>query len=78
MSNRNIVVLPAPFGPRRPQICPDGTLQETSASATFVPNVFVTSRSSTSAAGAPAGMTSASSICGASVESMADLHRCRG
>src|SRR2546430_11704130 len=42
MSKRNRVVLPAPFGPSKPQICPAGTENEISRSAVLLPNRFVT------------------------------------
>ena len=41
----NAVVLPAPFGPIRPTICPSGTSKETPSRATIPPNRRVTFRS---------------------------------
>ena len=35
-----VVVLPAPFGPSRPTSCPRSTVNETSSTATSLPNVF--------------------------------------
>ena len=36
------VVLPAPFGPKRPKMPPSGMSRLTLSSATFSPKVFVT------------------------------------
>src|SRR5512142_3349170 len=43
---RIVVVLPAPFGPRRPNIAPAGTRNERSSTARNLPNCFVTFRRS--------------------------------
>jgi len=42
----NAVVLPAPFGPMSPEICPSSTSNETPSSATMPPKRRVTSRTS--------------------------------
>src|SRR5690349_16079542 len=49
ISSRNSVVLPAPFGPSNPQICPAGTAKLMSRSAVFGPKRLVTSSTLTSA-----------------------------
>ncbi len=46
MIMRRVVVLPAPFGPSRPQIDPGATASETPATATKSPKLLRTSRSS--------------------------------
>ena len=51
----NAVVLPAPFGPIRPQIWPRATSRETPSSATMPPNRTVTSRTERSACSAMCG-----------------------
>ena len=71
--SRNSVVLPAPLGPRSPQICPAGTLHDTPASAVLAPNVFTTPTSATSGGGST--LRKPSSIACPSIESMADLLR---
>jgi hypothetical protein len=52
INNRNKVVLPAPLGPRRPQICPAGTEKERLRSACLVPNDLTTCWMSTRERGA--------------------------
>src|SRR4249920_659890 len=42
----NAVVLPAPFGPMRPEMCPSSTSKETPSRATMPPKRSVTSRTS--------------------------------
>jgi hypothetical protein len=42
----NAVVLPAPFGPMRPDICPCSTSNDTPSRATMPPKRRVTSRTS--------------------------------
>src|SRR5262245_10479765 len=42
-----VVVLPAPFGPRKPKICPRGTSKLTASTATKSPNVLVSSWTTT-------------------------------
>ena len=42
-SSLTAVVLPAPFGPRNPKISPRGTVIVSPASATVLPNRFVSS-----------------------------------
>src|SRR3954463_15274421 len=37
---RMVVLLPAPFGPRKPSTSPFSTVKETPLTATFGPNVF--------------------------------------
>ncbi len=46
----NSVVLPEPFGPIRPQICPAPTVNDTPASATMPPKRTATSTTSSSGA----------------------------
>src|SRR5918994_6277079 len=48
----NAVVLPAPFGPIRPEIWPSSTENDTPSSATIPPKRRVTSRTSSRAIGA--------------------------
>src|SRR5881227_618312 len=42
LTTLNIVVLPAPFGPMSPQICPGSTAKESESSATIPPNRTLT------------------------------------
>ena len=46
---RSVVVLPEPFGPRKPVTFPAGAVNDISRTAVTRPNVFVSPRTSTSA-----------------------------
>jgi hypothetical protein len=50
---RIVVVLPLPFGPRKPKISPLGTSKSTASTAVKSPKRFVSPRTSMAAGAAP-------------------------
>ena len=57
MTERIVVVLPDPFGPRKPTTSPSPTVRDTSSRATVAPNRFETFRTSSMRRNLPAAPT---------------------
>ena len=57
MTERIVVVLPDPFGPRKPTTSPSPTVSDTSSRATVAPNRFETLRTSSMRRNLPASLT---------------------